>query len=304
LAGPLFYLAYNGMLALWLARRRYSVVTAADADTLLGCTLATTANGAKLVFDAHEYFSELPEVVRRPFVQKAWAWVERTCIPRAARAYTVGPALAEVFTRIYHKPFGVVRNVPLAAAYQAFTRKTVPGRIVYTGAVNEGRGLEQLLEAFIQLPTYTAVICGDGPLKEALVDKVEVLQLTDRVRFTGWITPAELRQELSFAWIAFSALVPQGESYRLSLTNKFFDYIQAGVPQLCPALPEYEAILAQHPVGFAVPCTAEGIADGIQLLANENIYQQKEAACMQAAPVFTWENEQVALLKIYQGLER
>ena len=231
LKGPLFYVTYNFQVAVWLLLRRFSVIKACDADTLLGCTISTVLTGATLAFDAHEYFSELPEVVRRPWVQKAWAWVERVCIPKAAIAYTVGPALAAVFSRQHARPFGVVRNVPLQTNFLGLTNAPIPNRIIYTGAINEGRGLEQLIEALVHLPTYTAVICGDGPLLQQIKLKALNLGIEDRIRFTGRISPQELRKELIQGWLAFSALVPQGESYRLSLTNKFFDDLSSLAPR-------------------------------------------------------------------------
>jgi glycosyltransferase involved in cell wall biosynthesis len=304
LKGPQFYLSYSAQVAAWLGARAFDVVTSCDADTLLGCTIGVSLNGAKLVFDAHEYFSELPEVVGRWHVKELWTWVEELCIPRAKQAYTVGPALARVFSERYCKPFGVVRNVPLKANYAGLLRRPMTGSIVYTGAVNEGRGVEELLEALVLLPQYSAVICGDGPLLETMKRLAQSLGVAARVRFTGRLSPDELRSELARAWIAFSALKPQGESYRLSLTNKFFDYIQAGLPQLCPALPEYEAIVSVHPVGLAIPCTPKAIIEGLRALSNQHVYDIAASACAQAAKVFNWELEQQELTRLYRPLQR
>lgn len=295
-----FYLLYNLQVLFWLIRHRPQAVTACDADTLVGASLGARLVGARLYFDAHEYFSEVPEVVRRPAIQAVWRTIEHIFIPRVDVGYTVGPALAAVFSRIYGKPFGTIRNVPLQADYSSNVRLPVPNRIVYTGALNEGRGLEQLLQVLALEPAYTAVICGDGPLQAHLQALSASLGLQERVRFTGRLLPAELRHQLSQAWLGFSLLVPTGESYRLSLANKFFDYIQAGLPQICPALPEYEAVLAQHPVGLALPCTVEAIRGALHRFAAPSFYADAEAACRQAAPFYLWEQEQQKLRALYQ----
>lgn len=299
LKGPLFYAFFNMQVALWLLQHRHRMVVAADADTLLAGWVGARLTGAWLAFDAHEYFSELPEVVRRPWVQVAWRWIERRLVPQTDLAYTVGPALAEVFTRLYRRPFGVVRNVPLAAAYQGLERRPVAGRIVYTGAVNEGRGLEPLLDALRQLPAHSLVVCGDGPLLPSIKALAAEMGVANRVTFMGRLSPEALRGQLAQAWIGFSALEPQGESYRLSLTNKFFDYVQAGLPQICPDLPEYQTILAAHPVGIAVACAAEPIVAAIGRLGDAAVYQMLEAACPAAASRFCWEREQAVLQALF-----
>lgn len=297
-----FYLLYNLQILFWLLRHRPEAVTACDADTLVGASIGARLIGARLYFDAHEYFSEVPEVVRRPFVQAVWRTVERRFIPWVDVAYTVGPALASRFSELYGKPFATVRNVPLRKDYELLERNPVQNRIVYTGALNEGRGLQELLHALALEPTYTAVICGDGPLEYYLHALSASLALQDRVRFTGRLLPSDLRHELSQAWLGFSLLVPTGESYRLSLANKFFDYIQAGLPQICPALPEYQAVLAVHPVGMALPCMVNAIREALHRFATPGFYQEAVSACNKAAPSYTWEHEQHTLRALY-GLE-
>lgn len=297
-----FYLLYNLQILFWLLRHRPQAVTACDADTLVGASIGARIIGARLYFDAHEYFSEVPEVVRRPMVQAVWRTIELLLIPRTDLAYTVGPALASHFSKLYGKPFSTVRNVPLRTDYASITRNPVPNRIVYTGALNEGRGLQELLHALALEPAYTAVICGDGPLEHHLRSLSTSLGLQDRVRFTGRLLPADLRQELAQAWLGFSLLVPTGESYRLSLANKFFDYIQAGLPQICPALPEYEAVLDLNPVGLALPCTVDAIREALHRFATPGFYKDAVSACQKAAPSYTWEHEQHTLRTLY-GLE-
>lgn len=295
-----FYLLYNLQVLFWLLRHRPDAVTACDADTLVGASIGARLVGARLYFDAHEYFSEVPEVVRRPFIQAVWRWVEKIFIPRVDVAYTVGPALAAHFAKRYGIPFASIRNVPLQADYANLPRRPIPNRIVYTGALNEGRGLEELLQTLAIEPAYTAVLCGDGPLESELKQLAHTLGLAQRVQFTGRLSPEQLRLQLAEAWLGFSLLVPTGESYRLSLANKFFDYIQSGLPQICPALPEYQAILQQHPVGLALPCISTAIREGLARFSDTVYYQKTSAACLQAAEVFHWEQEQSLLISLYR----
>jgi glycosyltransferase involved in cell wall biosynthesis len=267
----------------------------------LGCTVAASLLGVPLVFDAHEYFSEVPEVVRRPTIQRVWRGIENLCIPHSAVAFTVSQSLADLFKTLYNKPFGLVSNVPQKR--EALQRRPAPGRIVYTGAVNEGRGLEELIGALPQLPGYTVVVCGQGPLQSFLEELVLKLGVEDRVHFTGQLSPEALQAQVAQAWLGYGLLVPNGLSYQYSLANKFFDYMQAGVPQLCPNLPEYQAILAQFPVGLAVACTQEEIVKAVLQMADAEFYASCQAASKEASTIFTWEEEKKSLLALYAPLK-
>ncbi|MBC8081612.1 MAG: glycosyltransferase, partial [Hymenobacter sp.] len=109
--GKLFYLEFNLRLLLYLLPRRAAAWCAIDLDTALPVWLRAWLGGQPFVYDAHELFTEVPEVVARPAVQRVWRWVEGFIVPRARLAYTVGPALARVFEQRYGRPVGVIRNI-------------------------------------------------------------------------------------------------------------------------------------------------------------------------------------------------
>ena len=124
--GKLFYLEFNLRLFGWLFfQKGFDVYTGIDLDTLMPCLGVARMKGKKCYYDAHEYFSEVPEVVDRPLIKRIWEMVARLCIPRVDRAYTVGPALAQIFQERYGIPFQVVRNVPICtAAHQNISTST------------------------------------------------------------------------------------------------------------------------------------------------------------------------------------
>ena len=86
-AGKLFYLEFNLRLAWWLLRQPApAVYGAVDLDTVLPVWLAARFKRRPWVYDAHELFTEVPEVVARPAVQRVWRWIEAFAVPRATRA--------------------------------------------------------------------------------------------------------------------------------------------------------------------------------------------------------------------------
>src|ERR1700722_9998572 len=99
--GKLFYIEYNLRLLVYLTFRNFDAACAVDLDTIAPVFIIGKLKGAKLIYDAHEYFPEVPEVVRRPAIKKVWEWVEKTFVPRMDAMYTVSEGLAEIFRAKY-----------------------------------------------------------------------------------------------------------------------------------------------------------------------------------------------------------
>ncbi|RZK54071.1 MAG: glycosyltransferase [Hymenobacter sp.] len=277
--------------------------------------LRARLGGQPFIYDAHELFTDVPEVVARPAVRRAWQRVENLIVPRARLRYTVGPALARLFEERHPGcPFAVVRNAPvgeelaagLAENQPPAASSQQPGTLLYQGALNAGRGLEALLDAMPQVPARL-VICGEGDLSAALRAQAGRLGLlaSGQVEFKGYVLPAELRRLTAQATVGIMLLENVGLSYYYSLANKFFDYVQAGIPQLCIDFPEYRALCQQHPVAELVPDLAPTtlVAALARLLPDGQPgahYQRLAAACQAARCEWTWEREAHTLRQLYE----
>jgi hypothetical protein len=333
--GKLFYLEYTIRLFWYLLRCRAEVWCCADLDAALPVWARSKLGKQVFVYDAHELFTEVPEVVGRPRVQRIWQWVEDFIVPRAQLRYTVGPSLARLLAQRHARcPFAVVRNVPMpgendatrlgsreqppATASVVLTSNAqhrAPGTgyqaapiVLYQGVLNVGRGLAQLLDAMPQVPARL-VICGEGDCSAELRQHAERLGLlaTGQVEFRGYVLPAELRQLTAQATVGVMLLENTGLSYYYSLANKFFDYVQAGVPQLCIDFPEYRALNAQHEVAVLVPdlSPATLVAGLARLLpgGQPGAYHQRLAAnCRRARREWNWREEEKILIGLYQTL--
>lgn len=306
--GKLFYLEFSIRLFLFLCTQHAAAWCAIDLDTALPVWLRARLRNQPFLYDAHELFTEVPEVVRRPGVQRIWRWVEAFIVPRAALAYTVGPALAGVFARRYGRPFGVIRNIsileeqPLPPAPAAAPAE---GFILYQGALNEGRGLEALLAAMPQV-AGRLVLCGEGDLSQPLRQQAEQLGLlqTGKVEFKGNVRPAALQELTRQAAVGIMLLENRGLSYYYSLANKFFDYLHAGIPQVVVDFPEYRALNEEFEVAeYTVPEPGP-LAQVLNnlLLHHPNRYHQLAQNCRRARLQLNWQHEEKHLLALYAKL--
>jgi hypothetical protein len=323
--GKLFYIEYNIRLFWYLLQRRADLWGCADLDAALPIWVRALFDNQCFVYDAHELFTEVPEVVGRRWVQRVWQGVENFIVPRAQLRYTVGPALARLFSQRHPGySFEVVRNVPVGVgATETVVRKPVPQQqdsifqsssaatqptLLYQGVLNVGRGLAQLLDAMSLVPARL-VICGEGDCSAELRAQAHRLGLlaSGQVEFQGYVLPDQLRRITAEATVGIMLLENTGLSYYYSLANKFFDYVQAGIPQLCIDFPEYRALNEQHQVAELVPDLAPAtLAAGLARLLPGGQpgthYQQLAANCRQARTEWNWQQEEKVLVGLYRDL--
>ncbi len=298
--GPLFYIEYNLKLFIYLLFVKCTIISSVDADTILPCTLAAKVRSKKLVFDAHEYFTEVPELQNRDFIKNIWKILLKTCIPLVDGCYTVGPKLAQIFSNMYNKKFEVVYNMPIK-------KMIIPDQhkidiVLYQGDLNIGRGIEQTIIAMQNINAELWIV-GDGLLKEKIVELIEKLHLGNKVKILGKITPDKLHEITQQAKIGINLLSDEGLSYRYSIANKFFDYVQAEVPSLCANFEEYQTLNKQYEVAVLCDDNETNIRAAIKLLLTDILYYQKLVGnCKQAANHWYWETQEKMLVSIYNNL--
>lgn len=301
--GVLFYAEFNIRLFFFLLFSQFDIVCGCDLDTLSAAVLAGKIKRKKVVYDAHEYFPESPELIGRPFRQSVWYFIEKLLVPRVDALYTVTNSIAQIFNKKYTVDCKLVQNLPFKSHSPTFSHHNVP-ILLYQGAVNIGRGLNEMLLAMLRIEHAVFYIAGDGDEMEHVRNSIKELHLEAKVKLLGKKTPDELRQITQQAYIGINLLENRGLSYYYSLGNKTFDYIQAGIPQVLIGFPEYIALNIQYNVGIIVDeLTIDNIVQAIQqLISNQQLYQQLQQDCLKAREELCWEKEEQKLLNIYRPL--
>lgn len=299
--GKLFYLEYNIRLLFFLLTHRYDGVCSIDVDTALPGFIATKLRRIPWVFDAHELFTEVPEVKDRKWVRTIWAFVQKLAFKQATAVYTVGFALAQWFENTYNRKVSVVRNVPIANAQESYA----PAKdkfILYQGALNAGRGLEALLHAMQKLPCKL-MIAGEGDLSAELRALAVKLNVHEKVQFLGFVKPMDLKKLTAQAYLGMNVSENAGLSYYLSMNNKFFDYVHAGLPSLINPFPEYIKLNEEFHVGLITESTASDIVkNALVLLQDEGLHHNLHKGCVQAAEALHWEKEKQVLIELYSTI--
>lgn len=301
--GPLFYLEYNIRLLTYLMSNHQDIIYSVDTDTLLPGAISKWLKGKKLIFDAHEYFTEVPELMDRWFVKRIWKLIEQICMPGTDLAITVNQSLAELFTGKWKIPFHSIYNVPVFRENHGSSAPE-PGNILYQGVLNKGRGLESLIDAMEFIPDINLILAGEGDLSLQLREKAKLGKCSDRILFVGWKLPDELRLLTSKATLGVNLLEGSSKNYYYSLANKFFDYMHAGIPSVNMNFPEYSKIISQYDIGYLLDdLSPQKIAELINnALADQKSLENKRQNCLVASQHFNWTVEQEKLMLLMKQL--
>lgn len=299
--GPFFYACFNLRLLLSLLfSQRPALLIANDLDTLPANFFASRIRRIPLIYDSHELFTQVPELIHRKRVQRVWKGIESWLVPKLDYALTVNYSIATIYRRLYGTPFRVVRNVPEKLDHLPRTLgKEERQVIIYQGALNVGRGLELMIDVMEYLEDVLFVVVGTGDIEQVLKARVEQKQLGDRIEFKGRMLPEELMPITCQADLGISLEEDLGLSYRYSLPNKLFNYIQCQVPVLCSALPEMSRIVETYGIGISTgERNPEKLASIIRYMLKERSGGAWREALLKAASELCWEKESKIYLEL------
>jgi glycosyltransferase involved in cell wall biosynthesis len=302
--GILFYAEYNIRLFFYLLFHKKDILLSNDLDTLLPNYLISKFQNKKLVYDSHELFTQVPELINRPFVQNIWLRIEEMILPNLKHCYTVCNSIADYYQKKYGTKFLVIKNVPLLenkinTNYEFKFETENKKIIIYQGALNIGRGLELMIETMQYLGNTIFVIAGTGDIHQQLIKLTKEKHLESKVKFLGRIAPSHLKHITPKADLGISIEADLGLNYRFALPNKIFDYIHAKVPVLVSDLPEMKSLVLQYKIGkIVVDRSPKKMAQQIRkmLLTTKEFYSKN---LEKAKKDLNWNSEKQKLTSFF-----
>ena len=293
-------------LLFWLARLGPDAVHAHDVNVLPTAWLAARLRVSRLVYDAHE-ISTSREGYRglRNFV----GWIEKRLAPRADAMITTTDMRAKFFARAYKVPRPLVlQNRPHLTAVKDQGRiATELGLeenwpiVLYQGGIQQGRGLEMLVDAASLVPECYFVLIGGGRLVPAIEDRIERQGLAGRVHVIPTVGLAELTSYTASADIGVQPLLNTCLNHFTTDSNKLFEYAMAGLPVVASDFPEIRRIVRQHELGLLFdPAVPGALAAAISALVKDQAAREKFARnARQSAAALSWEEQEDKLLDFY-----
>lgn len=305
--GPLYFAEFNIRLFLHLLFRKSDLLLSNDLDTLLPNYLVSKLRKSELVYDSHEYFTHVPELVTRPRTQKIWLGIERFLFPKLTKVYTVNDSISKIYFEKYKIRPLVLRNISPKYKGAKGKRKDLglpedKSIVILQGAgINIDRGAEELIDAMPMVNSAVLLIAGSGDVIDQLKDRVEELQLQEKVIFRSKMPYDQLMLHTTCCDLGVSLDKNTNPNYLYSLPNKIFDYIHAGIPVLASDLVEVGKLIREHKFGLLINShDPRQIAEKInQLFADKSLYHNLKENAITAANQLNWESESKVLGQVY-----
>ncbi|MDR0802221.1 glycosyltransferase [Fluviicola sp.] len=306
--GPWFYAWFNFRLFWFLLFCKADILVSNDLDTLLPNYLVSKIRKKKLIYDSHEYFTEVPELISRPKVKAVWERIERFIFPKLQFVSTVNDSIAQKYREKYGLTLKVVRNVsPLwkPSVVKSKADLGIPeGKhiLIMQGAgLNVDRGVEETIRIMPYLENCVLIIVGDGDVIPEMKALVTSEKWDELVLFFGKRPYKELLPFTQQADLGLSFDQPTNPNYLFSLPNKVFDYIHTSTPILCSNVVEVSKLVRKYRIGEVITdFKPQSLAKQVQqILNNPALIAKWKANCALAAEQENWETEVLQLETFY-----
>ena len=299
--GKLFYIELQIRMIWFLLFKKFDKILAVDLDTSIAAYVISKIKNKPFILDCHELFPEVPELQNRRFSKKIWEIIERFVLKNASKVYTVSQSISDFYLKKYHIHCEVIYNMPLKTKINRIVKENEKKVILYQGDLNEGRGLEVMIEIMPQIDAEFWIV-GDGLLYQKLKNLITSLQIEHKVFLKGIVLPEQLVKITSQADIGINLLENKGLSYYYSLANKFFDYVQSEIPSLNMNFPEYQNFISRYPVGYSIEkLDAELLKNKIIRLFSDIESIKIKNAIQNAKKEWIWENQESKLIEIFKN---
>lgn len=226
------------------------------------------------------------------FYHKAW------CVSGQSKEILESILSRHPKTSTYHLSNGVAVEDygPELASPEAKTTLAPEGSVValYAGLHGYAQGLQQVLEAAVQLKAHTnlyIVFIGDGPEKQALMKSADDKGLSN-VRFLDPVAREKIPALLASADIA---LIPLKERIFGAVPSKLYEAMGAGVPVVLMTGGEAEDIVRDSGAGLVVaPGDIGSLASAIRELAENPEERRKMGSQGRKAAVERFDRKAIA----------
>lgn len=278
-----------------------------DWEALPVAAEASKKTNAKLVFDAHEY-APLELENRwywKPFFQQTITYFIKQYASQVNASMTVAPLISERYSEEFTLDPIVILNAPESIPLSTKKPDIDHIRLIHHGGAIRDRKLENLIETIAlcdsRYSLHFMLINNDynylSQLK-ILADKLA----PGRVAFHKPVEPEEIISRISEYDVGFCLIAPTNYNYFVSLPNKFFDYIVAGLPVCVGPSPSMVEIVRKYGLGCIAPSfDPHDVAELLNNLTADQISMMRLAS-QRAAQEVNADKEMRKLLELYGQL--
>mgnify|MGYP006429496929 CR=1 FL=1 len=261
---------------------------------------------AKLVYDAHELESDKNGIT--PILSKITFWVEQMLFPSVDVFITVSPSIASWYEKNFDiKATSIILNSPyldagprIGDSDRNYLRKrfSIPEKeriFIYVGIFGQGRGIEQVLQAFANIPDIHLVLLGYGALTEYIIEEASVAK---NIHYHKAIPHEEVVRVVASADIGLCLIENISLSDYYCLPNKLFEYAFAGIPVVASNFPDISMLVQSHGLGICCSPDLDSIRNAVLAVQH---YDRVDPTSLRE---LSWEHQEDKLRQLYDKLIR
>ncbi len=256
----------------WMASQRYlrdinpDIIHCHDFDTLPAGLFFGLLHHTPVIYDAHEYYTELI----RPRLRGITSWIIRKSITLlenigarlASAVVTVDETLGAIYRKQNSRVF-ILGHYPVKRMAMlnnpVFTRAEL--RMIYTGRLSTDRGIliyASLLRKLLQLgiPARLTLAGAFTPESEKQIFFDYAKEIASAIDYLGWIPYEKISDIYLTADIGLVVLMPEPR-YVAAVPVKLFEYMASGLPVIASDFPFIAKIVNDAQCGLLIDPAAD-----------------------------------------------
>lgn len=232
------------------------VIHANDLDALIPSYLARKKLGCRLIYDSHEICCETRYYDKYPLYARFMRMTERHIVKKCDLMVCVSHAAAEYFQKEFRieKPLVITNCILRKNVLEEYPPKHEGFEVLNHGVFHDSRGLEMMRDScsfFRGMEDIRMAARGYGGIEKSLKEQVARDRL-DNFLFYPPVDPDLLIREAARSHVGVAVTLPVCLNFKLSVSNRLFEYAAAGLPVIMSDIPEHRYLNERYHFGVII----------------------------------------------------
>jgi glycosyltransferase involved in cell wall biosynthesis len=285
-----------------------TVIHVNDCYVLPIAALIRVFTRSRILYDAHELESETNGISAN--MRRVVNFIEKSCWNSVDVLVTVSPSIQSWYIqKLGSKSSSIVLNSPhfnvknIRRQYEDYFREkynlSKESRIfLYLGNLERGRGIETILEAFLNTPKDRVIIfMGSGSLENKIS---KFTKNNSNIFLHAPVSHDIVVNVASSADFGICLIEDISLSDRFCLPNKLFEYIFSGLPVIASNLPDMRKLILEYDVGICIENSTQSLLRAV--LETDKDQFDDLAFQHDMLNDLSWESQAQKLESIYREL--